>query len=198
MHAVFEFVSSAFALDQCPHWSRTEVAVAGRSNVGKSSLLNAISGRDSLARTSKTPGRTRCLNFFAIGAKLALVDLPGYGYARMGRAEAARLGALMRDYLQTRANLSGLIILVDSRRGPEREELELSKLFGRANVEIIVAATKSDKLRRSERAAALERFTILGIDPVMCSASNGEGIEQLRRRILTVSAASLARQTIPD
>jgi GTP-binding protein len=197
MRAVFEFVSSAFALDQCPHWSRTEVAVAGRSNVGKSSLLNAISGRDSLARTSKTPGRTRCLNFFAIGAKLALVDLPGYGYARMGRAEAARLGALMRDYLQTRANLSGLIILVDSRRGPEREDLELSKHFGRANVEIIVAATKSDRLRRSERAAALERFNILGIDPVMCSASNGEGIEQLRRRILTVSAASLARQTIP-
>jgi len=198
MRAVFEFVSSAFALDQCPHWDRTEVAVAGRSNVGKSSLLNAISGQDSLARTSKTPGRTRCLNFFAIGAKLALVDLPGYGYARMGRAEAARLGALMRDYLQTRANLSGLIILIDSRRGPEREELELSKLFGRANVEIIVAATKSDKLRRSERAAAIERFTIMGIDPVLCSASNGEGIEQLRRRILTVSAASVARQTIPD
>jgi len=198
MRAVFEFVSSAFALDQCPHWDRTEVAVAGRSNVGKSSLLNAISGQGSLARTSKTPGRTRCLNFFAIGAKLALVDLPGYGYARMGRAEAARLGALMRDYLQTRANLSGLIILIDSRRGPEREELELSKLFGRANVEIIVAATKSDKLRRSERAAAIERFTIMGIDPVLCSASNGEGIEQLRRRILTVSAASVARQTIPD
>jgi GTP-binding protein len=198
MRAVFEFVSSAFALDQCPHWSRTEVAVAGRSNVGKSSLLNAISGRDSLARTSKTPGRTRCLNFFAIGAKLALVDLPGYGYAKMGRAKAAGLGALMRDYLQTRANLSGLIILVDSRRGPEREELELSKLFGRASVEIIVGATKSDKLRRSERAAALERFNMLGIDPVMCSASNGEGIEQLRRRILTVSAASLGRQMIPD
>ncbi len=198
MRAVFEFVSSAFALNQCPHWSRTEVAVAGRSNVGKSSLLNAISGRDSLARTSKTPGRTRCLNFFAMGAKLALVDLPGYGYARMGRADADRLGVLMRDYLQTRANLSGLIILVDSRRGPEREELELSNLFGRANVEIIIAATKSDKLRRSERAAALERFNMLGIDPVMCSASTGEGIEQLRRRILTVSAASLARQSIPD
>jgi GTP-binding protein len=186
MHLVAEFVSSAMAMDQCPRWDRAEIAVAGRSNVGKSSLLNALTGRNHLARTSKTPGRTRCLNFFAVGNQLALVDLPGYGYAKMGHADAARIGALMRDYLRNRTNLAALVILVDARRGPEPEEVELSELCGRAELEPIVAATKSDKLRRSERAAAMARFEPMGIAPTMCSAENGEGIEELRRRILAV------------
>lgn len=161
--------------------------MAGRSNVGKSSLLNALSGQRHLARTSKTPGRTRCINFFAVGERLALVDLPGYGYARMGRAEAARIGALMRDYLRCRANLAALVMLVDARRGPEHEEAELSELFARADLELVVVATKSDKLRRSERASALERFSVLGSDPILCSATDGDGIETLRQRILRIA-----------
>jgi len=95
---------------------------------------------------------------------------------------------LMRDYLQRRANLAALVILVDLRRGPEHEEIELSGVFGRKEVEIIVAATKSDELRRSERTAALEHFRKLGIEPTICSASNGEGIEELRRRIMAIKA----------
>ena len=86
-----KFVSSAFALGDCPRWERVEIALAGRSNVGKSSLLNAITGNKGLARTSKTPGRTRCLNFFEVGTHLALVDLPGYGFAKMSRLDAEKI-----------------------------------------------------------------------------------------------------------
>jgi GTP-binding protein len=177
-----EFVSSALAMDQCP-----------RCNVGKSSLLNALTGQSQLARTSKTPGRTRCLNFFTVGNKLALVDLPGYGYAKMGHADAARIGALMQDYLHNRSNLDALVILVDARRGPEHEEVELSELCEQLNLEPIVAATKSDKLRRSERAVARARFEAMGIEPMMCSASDGEGIEELRRRILAIGQSNRRR-----
>ncbi len=91
-----EFVTSAFALDGCPRWKRAEVALAGRSNVGKSSLLNALAGVKGLARTSKTPGRTRALNFFSVNDTLALCDLPGFGYAKMSHDDAAKIASMMR------------------------------------------------------------------------------------------------------
>jgi GTP-binding protein len=179
-----QFVSSAVALADCPAWDCAEVAFAGRSNVGKSSLLNALTGTRGLARTSKTPGRTRCLNFFAAGETLALVDLPGYGYAKMSHAVAAKLAALLRAYLEKRPNLAALVMLVDARRGPQREELELAAMVRARGIALIVAATKCDKLRNSERAAAIERFTPFGLEPMMCSAKSGEKIDELRHRIL--------------
>lgn len=182
-----EFVSSAFALSDCPRWNSAEVALAGRSNVGKSSLLNALTRHKHLARTSKTPGRTRCINFFAVGEALALVDLPGFGYAKMGRAEASKIAALMDEYLQRRTNLAALVMLVDARRGPEREETALAALRDSRDIDLIVVATKSDKLRRSERPDALARFAALGVEPIMCSATDGEGLETLRRRIVAVA-----------
>jgi GTP-binding protein len=184
-----KFVSSAFTLTDCPRWDCAEVALAGRSNVGKSSLLNALTGTRWLARTSKTPGRTRCLNFFAAGDTLALVDLPGYGYAKMSHAEAAKLAALLRAYLEKRRNLAALVMLVDARRGPQREELELAAMVRAREIALIVAATKCDKLRNSERAAATERFTPLGLEPMMCSAKSGEKIDELRHRILAHAGA---------
>ena len=178
-----KFVTSAFAPEGYPRWQRAEVALAGRSNVGKSSMLNALAGAKGLARTSRTPGRTRALNFFSVGDDLAIVDLPGYGFAKMSRSDAVRIAALMNDYLMRRECLVGLVMLVDARRGPEREEIDLAARAAERDVKLIAVATKCDKLRRSERAAALARFKPLGGEPIMCSVPSAEGIDDLRRRI---------------
>jgi GTP-binding protein len=181
-----EFACSALKLSDCPPWRRIEAAVSGRSNVGKSSLLNALAGRRNLARTSKTPGRTRCLNFFTVGEGLALVDLPGYGYAKMSHAEAADIARLMDAYLRGRENLTALILLIDARRGPEREEIALAEMSRGRGLELIVVATKADKLRSAGRARALRRFESAGMTPIMCSVNDGEGVEELRRRIVAL------------
>jgi GTP-binding protein len=188
-----EFVASAFALSGCPRWKRAEVALAGRSNVGKSSLLNALAGVKGLARTSKTPGRTRCLNFFAVGDALALCDLPGFGYAKMSHDDAAKIAAMMHEYIHQRVNLAAIAILVDCRRGPQRDELELASMATARRIEVIAVATKCDKLRRSERAAALKRFDAMGT-PIFCSATSGEGIDDLRRRILAVGPSAAFKE----
>jgi len=189
-----EFVTSSFALDGWPRWKRAEVALAGRSNVGKSSLLNALAGAKGLARTSKTPGRTRCLNFFAVGETLALCDLPGFGYAKMGHEEAAKIASMMHEYIHGRVNLAAIAILIDCRRGPQAGELDLAAMAAKRGIEVIAVATKCDKLRRSERAAALKRFDAMRVRPIFCSATSGEGIDELRRRILAVNGADSAKR----
>jgi GTP-binding protein len=186
-----EFVCSAPSLADCPKWNHIEIALAGRSNVGKSSLLNTLAGRKNLARISRTPGRTRALNFFTVETDLAFVDLPGYGYAKMARSEAGRIARLMEQYLSSRTNLAALVLLVDARRGPEQEELALAELIdANTSRRLIVAGTKIDKLKRSERMAALARFAPMGREPLFCSALTSEGIDQLRREIV-----ACARQT---
>lgn len=179
-----KFVASALSPQSYPQWARAEVALAGRSNVGKSSMLNALAGVKRLARISRTPGRTRAINFFALGDVLALVDLPGYGYAKMARSEAVRIGELMDHYLHERKQLAALVMLIDARRGPEQEEIDLATLAGERRIALIAVATKCDKLRRSQRAAALARFAPLGAKPVLCSALSKEGLDELRRQIL--------------
>lgn len=193
-----KFVTSAFAPEGYPRWERAEVALAGRSNVGKSSTLNALAAAKNLARISRTPGRTRALNFFSVGNGLAIVDLPGYGFARMSQTEAARIAALMDDYLSQRERLAGLVMLVDARRGPEREEFELAALAAERGVTLIAVATKCDKLRRSERAAALARFEPLGVKPILCSALSAEGIDDLRRRVAGCARGARRAATIAD
>jgi GTP-binding protein len=185
-----KFVTSAFAPEGYPRWDRAEVALAGRSNVGKSSMLNALAASKNLARTSRTPGRTRALNFFSVGKDLAIVDLPGYGFAKMARTDAARIAAMMNAYLAQSERLAGLVLLVDARRGPEREELDMAVLAGERGIKLIAVATKSDKLRRSERSAALARFKPLGVEPILCSSLDGEGIDDLRRRIVGCALAA--------
>jgi GTP-binding protein len=190
-----EFSCSALTIAECPCWRRVEVALAGRSNVGKSSLLNALAGRRNLARISKTPGCTRCLNFFTVGERLALVDLPGHGYTKMAHSAAAKIALLMEQYLRQRRELKALVLLVDVRRGPQKEELALAqRLQDRSSrvaecPHLIVVATKCDKLTRAQRQPALRRFEAIGAVPSLCSALTGEGIDQVRRRILGVVSA---------
>ncbi len=181
------FETSAFAPAGFPRWRRAEVALAGRSNVGKSSLLNALAQQRALARTSRTPGRTRCINFFTAADNLALVDLPGFGYAKMPRDMAHEIGKLMRGYLERRRELAGLVLLIDARRGPGGEERDLVEIAREHRVAVIVAATKCDKLKRSERSAALARVEPLGAQAILCSARTGEGIDDLRRAILAIA-----------
>ncbi len=183
------FETSATAIADCPRWHRREVAVAGRSNVGKSSLINALVAIKGLARTSRTPGRTQALNFFSLGEELALVDLPGYGYAKMPEALARKVSALMSDFLARRHNLTLVLLLIDSRRGPRDEEFALAEIVRSRGIELVVAATKIDKIRRSERAAMMRRFEPLNAPVFPCSAADGEGIEELRRRLFKVSRA---------
>jgi GTP-binding protein len=181
---VATFVASALSAGDCPRWNRTEIAIAGRSNVGKSSLLNALVGERSLARTSRTPGRTQAINFFTLGESMAIVDLPGYGYARLPQAVANRIAAAMREYLARRDQLAALVLLIDSRRGPQAEERELAGAARIRGIELIIVATKCDKLKRSERAAALARFEPMDGAPLLCSILSGEGIDKLRRMLL--------------
>ncbi|MCI5060365.1 MAG: ribosome biogenesis GTP-binding protein YihA/YsxC [Alphaproteobacteria bacterium] len=145
-----DFILGVAGLEQLPAANRAEVAFAGRSNVGKSSLLNALTGRSNLARTSNTPGRTQQLNFFDLGGALYLVDMPGYGYAKVSKTQRAQWDQLMRDYLRGRPNLRCTFILVDSRHRLKESDEHMMSMLDEAAVPYRIILTKCDKAKKAE------------------------------------------------
>ena len=182
-----QFVTGAADLGGLPEDKLPEIAFAGRSNVGKSSLVNALTGRKTLARTSNTPGRTRQINFFDLGGRLMLVDLPGYGYARAAKTEVAAWTRLIQNYLKGRVGLRRLCLLVDGRHGLKPSDEELMDLLENAAVPYRVVLTKCDKLKSAALAArvaevedALRKRTAALPQVLPTSAIKKRGIAELR------------------
>ncbi|MDX8409014.1 MAG: ribosome biogenesis GTP-binding protein YihA/YsxC [Mariprofundales bacterium] len=178
-----DFVMSVAQLAQFPALDVPSLAVAGHSNVGKSSLLNALFGRKGLVKTSKNPGCTRLLNLFAVDERLLVVDLPGYGFARASKGEQARWGALISSYLGGEHAPQRVLVLLDIRHGPKPHDLQLISWLNAAAVRWIPVATKADKLSGNQRGNRLrEMRDALGgmLTPLPTSASKGLGIRELR------------------
>ena len=186
-----EFLVSASDPRGFPRPELPELAFAGRSNVGKSSLLNALVGVPGLARTSNTPGRTRLVNWFRVepphGKPVAFVDLPGYGYAKVSKSERAAWRPLVEAYLERRQVLKSVLLLVDARRGGEGDEVELLEYLAAAGVPTQVVLTKSDKLAKAKRkpaAAAVRRALGLARDPLLASIQEPESLADLWRYLM--------------
>ncbi|MGI6086012.1 MAG: ribosome biogenesis GTP-binding protein YihA/YsxC [Acetivibrionales bacterium] len=145
-----EFIISATEPAQYPDTGRPEIALAGRSNVGKSSLINSLVNRKALARVGNTPGKTRIINFYNINDNITLVDLPGYGYAKVSREEQKTWGKLAETYLNTRKNLNIILLLVDIRHAPTTNDIIMLNYIKESGRDFVVIATKADKIKRSE------------------------------------------------
>ncbi|MDH3291981.1 MAG: ribosome biogenesis GTP-binding protein YihA/YsxC [Gemmatimonadota bacterium] len=179
-----KFVGSYPAVDFRLAPVRPEICFLGRSNVGKSSLINAFAGQKTLARTSRTPGKTRMCNVFDVDGRFYLVDLPGYGYSRVGMAERQGMQALVQRYLTERQTLRGAVWLLDMRRDPSAEDHAVGELLAARGVPVLVAITKADKLARSHRQERLRTIGgAVGMPEDQCvltSARTQSGIDDLR------------------
>lgn len=189
------FMKGVVSLDGLPDEGPAEVAFAGRSNVGKSTLLNALVGQNGLARASNTPGRTREVNYFNLDGQLRLVDLPGYGYARASRKEAAQWMALTRDFLRGRSVLMRVCVLVDARHGLKSSDIEIMDLLDEAAVNYQIVLTKADKIKPTALAALVEKTSKKIIrrpaaHPVVraTSSEKGHGIEELRAELAALAS----------
>ncbi|MEL6825572.1 MAG: ribosome biogenesis GTP-binding protein YihA/YsxC [Pseudomonadota bacterium] len=186
-----EFVLGAASLAQLPDGNRPEIAFAGRSNVGKSSLINAVLNRKNMARSSAEPGKTRELNYFDIGeGTFWLVDLPGFGYAKVSREQQAKWVQLTKRYLRGRANLRRVFLLVDSRRGLMDTDLETMRMLDTAAVNYQIVLTKVDKIKKSalekvttKIEAALKKHPAAHPIPRATSAEKGYGVPEIRAEI---------------
>ncbi|HYE01286.1 MAG TPA: ribosome biogenesis GTP-binding protein YihA/YsxC [Alphaproteobacteria bacterium] len=190
------FMLSAAELAQVPEAGLPEVAFIGRSNVGKSSLVNALTGRSTLAKVSNTPGRTQQLNFFELGEALRLVDLPGYGYAEAPKSNIAAWTKLVNGYLRGRVPLRRVCLLVDSRHGVKANDREMMEMLDTAGVAYQVVLTKADKIKPAEQGravtdaeAAIRKHAAAFPLVLLTSSEKGAGIPELRAMLAGVAAA---------
>ena len=174
-----------------PETTLPEVAFAGRSNVGKSSLLNRLVRRKAIARVSRTPGRTREINFFEVNRRFVLVDLPGYGYARISKERRAEWRPLIEEYLRSSPNLRGVVQLIDVRRDPSDDDLQMLEFLSGLGAPTLVAITKVDKLAATAAATRIRELTeSLGLDPdqvIPFSAHTGLGRDDLASAIVALA-----------
>jgi GTP-binding protein len=190
------FVMGVAKLEQLPAVKNTEIAFAGRSNVGKSSLINALTGVSGLARASNTPGRTRELNFFDVAGRLMMVDMPGYGYAEAAKKDVKQWQAVLRGYLRGRPGLTRAFVLIDSRHGVTANDREMFDLLDEAAVPYQLVLTKADKIKASElatvtaatEAEAGKRSAAIG-KVFVTSADKGLGFDGLRAEIAAMTGA---------
>jgi GTP-binding protein len=186
----WDFLSAASSLESLPAMAAPEIAFAGRSNVGKSSLINALTGRKALARTSNTPGRTQQLIFFNGPKELILVDMPGYGYAATAKSKIAAWTALIHDYLRGRATLARVYVLVDARHGLKSADDAILDTLSKAAVSHEIVLTKSDQVGEAELAerigavkAAIRKRPAAFPDVITTSSQTGAGMPELRAAI---------------
>ncbi len=191
------FIKGVVRIDDLPKDGRPEIAFAGRSNVGKSSLINALTGRTNLARVSVTPGRTREINFFSVGKDglFYLVDMPGYGYAKAAKSQVKGWTRLIHDYLRGRRELKRVFLLVDARHGIKPNDRETMALLDEAAVSYQVVLTKADKPKASELASLQDRIARdLAKHPaaypeiITTSARMGSGLEELRAAVAAAAS----------
>jgi GTP-binding protein len=171
------FNMSARNLQSAPEWDRPEFAFIGRSNVGKSSMINMLSNKDALAKVSATPGKTQLLNFFVMNETWSLVDLPGYGYAKVAKSEKINFNESVGDYLEQRENLRQVFVLIDSRVPPQRIDIDFVNWLGDCAVPFALVFTKADKQSTTKTDASIKAFLetmpehLSGIPPVIISSS---------------------------
>lgn len=188
-----EYITSAVSLTTYPEHSEPEIALAGRSNVGKSSLINKFINRKNLARTGNTPGKTRMLNFYHINDAFYFVDLPGYGYAKVSKEVHSQWGKMMEDYFSTRENLRAVIQIVDMRHKPSQEDQEMNDFLLMRGIPVLIVATKSDKIARGQWSKHLKDIAETLKLPdwhliLPYSAETGTGVEELHQAVEEILA----------
>lgn len=184
------FVTSALNASQWPDTDLPEIVVVGRSNVGKSSFINALCNRKKLAYVGNTPGKTRMINFFNIDDKWMLVDVPGYGYAKMSKSLLIQMGNMMEEYFSSRHQLKAVISLVDARHEAKRDDIDMISSLKEKNIPIIVVATKVDKIPKTKRIKALKTISQLLQIPLRniygVSSTEKTGFEDVTQKIYEV------------
>ena len=191
-----EFITSAVKREQYPLDNRVEVAFVGRSNVGKSSIINSLTNRKKLAKVSGTPGKTRLVNFFLINNDFYLVDLPGYGYAKVSKSEKDSWGKTVETYLTDREQLKRVVLLVDSRHKPTGDDIMMNEWFKHFGYDVTVVATKSDKLTKNELSKSekviKETLKLSGTDKLyFFSSLNRIGTDELINNLFLEFATDL-------